>query len=107
MMFKRLWYDETGFVNSTDLILASTILVLGMIVGLVALRNQVVQELSDTASAVGSLNQSYTYTSYSITSGSFSASVAGSDYSDLPNVDATIDVSSPTPSPHNAVYGEG
>ncbi len=60
-MLKRLWLDETGFVKTTDLILATTILVIGMIVGLAAFRDQVVQEFGDLATAVGRLNQSYRY----------------------------------------------
>jgi len=106
MLVIKLWRDESGVVNSADLALTATILVLGMIVGLVALRNQVLQELSDTASAVGALNQSYSYTSKTITSGSFSAFVAGASFSDLPNLDASIDVTAYAPSPGNAAPGE-
>ena len=105
-MLKRLWRDESGFVNTTDLILASTILVMGMIVGLVSLRNQVVQELSDTGSAVGNLNQSFHYSSRTVISGAFSAFVAGSDYMDHPNVNASVNIASPGPVPSNAVLGE-
>jgi hypothetical protein len=106
MLWKDLWRDESGIVNSMDLILISTILVLGMIVGLVSLRNQVVQELSDTANAVGSLNQSYSYTSRTITSGSFSAFIAGASYSDQPNVSADIDLTAWPPTPKNTNPGE-
>ncbi len=56
---KKLWNDERGFVNSMELILIATIAVIGLIVGLVAFRDSVVQELGDSASAVGELNQSY------------------------------------------------
>ena len=61
MILKRLWKDERGVVNTTDVILMTTILALGALVGLVSLRNQVVQELTDVATAVGFLNQSYSY----------------------------------------------
>ncbi len=57
----RLWADEAGFVVSAELVLVGTILVLGLIVGLTEVRNQVVQELADLAIAVGSVNQSYSY----------------------------------------------
>ncbi len=58
---RRLWRDRAGFVATTDLILISAIVVIGMIVGLVAFRDQVVQEFGDLATAVGRLNQSYRY----------------------------------------------
>lgn len=93
MWFKRLWLDESGAINSMDLILTATILILGSVVGLVCLRNQVVQELNDTGQAIGKLNQSYSYSSRSLTSGSFSASVGGASYTDAENLDGTIDVS--------------
>lgn len=56
---KKIWNDEGGFVNSMELILVATLAVLGLIVGLVALRDSVTQELGDTGAAVGQLNQSY------------------------------------------------
>ncbi len=92
LLLKALWHDQRGIVYSMDMILISTILVLGMIVGLVCLRNQVVQEFSDVANAVGSLDQSYSYTSQTISSGSFSATVAGGSYTDPPYtpVDLTL-----------------
>ncbi len=59
--FRRMWRDEAGFVATTDLLLLTTIVVIGMIVGLVVFRNQVVQEFVDMAMAIGRLNHSYTY----------------------------------------------
>ncbi|MEW4456210.1 hypothetical protein AB1L30_26330 [Bremerella sp. JC817] len=58
-VMKKLWNDERGFVNSTELILIATLAVLGLIVGLASLRDSVVQELGDSAAAVGQVNQSY------------------------------------------------
>jgi hypothetical protein len=60
-MLRRLWADEAGFVISAELVLISTILVIGLIVGMVSLRNQVVEELVDVGQAVGNLSQSYAY----------------------------------------------
>jgi Flp pilus assembly pilin Flp len=62
-VFRRLWSDEAGFIISTELVLVATILVIGMIVGLTELRNQVVEELVDVSQAIGSLSQTYSYTS--------------------------------------------
>ena len=60
-MFRRLWNEEAGFIVSAELVLVATILVIGMIVGLVSVRNQVVQELVDVGQAIGNLSQSYGY----------------------------------------------
>ena len=60
-MLHRIWKDEAGFVVSTELVLIATILVIGLIVGLTTVRDQVVQELGDLAMAIGNVNQSYTY----------------------------------------------
>ncbi len=57
----KLWNDEAGFIVSAELVLIATILVLGMIVGLVSVRDQVVQELGDIALAIGFINQSYSF----------------------------------------------
>lgn len=58
---KSLFNDENGFVVSAELILVSTIVVLGLIVGLTEVRQAVSEELEDVAAAIGSMNQSYTY----------------------------------------------
>lgn len=60
-MFQRLWNDEAGFVISAELVLVATLLVIGMIVGLTSLRNQVVQELVDVGQAIGFVSQGYSY----------------------------------------------
>ena len=78
-MLNRVWNDEAGFVVSTELILIATILVIGMLVGLVSVRDQVVQELADVAEAVSDLDQSYSFTG---TTG-HTAHTAGSDFEDL------------------------
>ncbi len=57
--WKSLWRDERGFVTSSELILLATIVVIGLIVGLSAWRDAVVQELGDTGGAVGQFDQSY------------------------------------------------
>lgn len=56
-----LWADDAGFIISAELVLVATIVVIGMIIGLVIVRNQVVQELADVGQAIGSLSQTYAY----------------------------------------------
>ena len=78
----RLWADEAGFVVSTELVLVATILVIGLILGLTSLRNQVVQELGDLAQAIANINQSY---EYSGTQKADVAETAGSIFHDAPD----------------------
>jgi hypothetical protein len=79
---KKLWGDESGFIVSTDLLLISSILVIGLLVGLVSLRDQIVQELGDVAVAVGNLNQSYSFAGHNVTFAGFTFTVAGSNFAD-------------------------
>ena len=60
-LLRRLWADEAGFVVSSELVLIATLLVIGLVVGLTSLRNQVVQELGDVAQAIANVNQSYSF----------------------------------------------
>ena len=79
---KRLWGDEFGFIVSTDLLLISSILVIGLLVGLVSLRDQIVQELGDLGVAVGNLNQSYSFAGQTVAFGTFVFTVEGSSFAD-------------------------
>lgn len=77
-LLKRLWDDEAGFIVSIELILIASIAVLGLIVGLSAVRDAVISELSDVAGAIQDLNQSYVIFGVN----GHSASTGGSDYHD-------------------------
>ncbi|EAQ80142.1 hypothetical protein [Blastopirellula marina] len=77
-LLKRIWNDEAGFIVSTELILIATIVVIGLIVGLSAVRDAVTSELSDVAGAIQDMDQSYTL--YGVTG--HSAAVSGSDFGD-------------------------
>ena len=55
----NLLHDENGFLVSAELILLSTIAVLGLVVGMTEISYAVNNEMEDVASAVGSLNQSF------------------------------------------------
>jgi Flp pilus assembly pilin Flp len=68
-MLKSLWNDEAGVILSAELVLIATILVLGMVVGLVELQAAVVGELGDLASAFGNLDQSYVTSGFDSTDG--------------------------------------
>lgn len=116
MIFKRLWRDESAIINTTDIILMTTILGLGIIVGVVMLRNQVVQEFGDLSVAIGNLNQSYEYADHTVTFGTTSYTANGSEYDDLLDPGdgddvagqppAGISITSPGPTLKNTTPGE-
>ncbi len=57
--------DEAGFIVSAELVLVATMLVIGLIVGLSEVQHALVAELNDVADAIGSINQSYSYSGFS------------------------------------------
>jgi len=54
-----LWADEAGFILSAELVLIGTVLVMGLTVGLVSLRNSLGAEMTDLSHAFRQLDQSY------------------------------------------------
>jgi len=58
-LFVRLWRDQGGGMPIVSTILLYVILVLGMTVGLVTLRDQIVQEYGDLSVALDHLDQSW------------------------------------------------
>ena len=77
---------QSGFIVSAELILIATILVIGLLVGWVKLRNAVLAELWDVSEAIGRINQSYTYNGVAISSGNSSyVWTAGGNYVDNPD----------------------
>ena len=91
MVLRGLWNDDRGFVISTELVLLATVLVIGLLVGTVSLRDGVVSELSDVTSAVQSVNQSYGYDGIV----GHNAAVHGSLYTDLfDECDVNVDTAS-------------
>jgi len=83
----KFYRDENGFVISSELVLVSTVGVIGLVAGLNAVTCAVVDEFNDVAGAMTALNQSYstpTFTGSGI--GRFGAKlksfVAGSSFID-------------------------
>ena len=58
---KQLWSDEAGFLLSAELVLISTILTLGLVVGLSSVSAAINEELWDVANAFSVVNQGYRY----------------------------------------------
>jgi hypothetical protein len=86
-IFKGFLRSEDGFLLSSEALLIGTIAVLGLLVGLVSVRDAVAQELGDFAQAMGLLNQSYTYTGVQ---DSVSGTTQGGTFSDSADNSDTI-----------------
>jgi len=80
-LMKQLLRDESGFVVSSELVLVSTILVIGMVTGLATVRDAVVQELADTSKAIGNIEQSYTFNGIT----AHTSATNGSNFVDAPD----------------------
>jgi hypothetical protein len=89
----KLWQDDCGALIASELLFLMTILVVGTISGMAAMRQAIVSELIETANAVMALNQSYSFSGQSIPG---VASTAGSATGDTNN---TISVSAIGASP--------
>src|SRR4051794_23029182 len=59
-LFARLWKDDCGALIASEFLFVATILVIGTIVGLSAVRDAVNVELSEFANALLALSQGYT-----------------------------------------------
>ena len=70
--------DERGFVVSIELVLVSTVAIIGLITGFTAIRDAVVSEVSDVGGSIQDLNQSYTFNGIQGRSGD----TAGSNFID-------------------------
>jgi len=86
-MLNSFLRDEAGFIVSAELILVSTILVIGLIVGLVELQSAVLHELNDVGEAIGSLNQSFSYAGTVTHKGVHCITTGGSAYVDASDVE--------------------
>ena len=53
--------SQSGFIMTSELILLVTVMVIGMIVGLVTMRDAATAEMEDVAEAIGQLDQSYAF----------------------------------------------
>jgi Flp pilus assembly pilin Flp len=57
----RLWSDDCGALIATEWVFVATIMVLGLITGLVAVRQAILSELTEFANALTTLDQSYSF----------------------------------------------
>src|SRR5205807_2744408 len=80
-LMTRLWDDDCGALIATEWVFVATILILGIITGLVAVRQAVISELTEFAQAVMALSQSFSFAGQS----NCLASTAGSQATDSTN----------------------
>jgi len=60
-MKKTTKKSQAGFVMTTELVLILSVMVIGMVVGLVTMRDSLTAEMEDVAEAIGQLDQSYAF----------------------------------------------
>jgi Flp pilus assembly pilin Flp len=58
---ERLWNDDDGALIAIEFLFVATILIIGIIVGLVGLRNAVVAELTELGNAILALSQGFSF----------------------------------------------
>lgn len=56
-----LWRDTRGTSSVVSLVLLTTIITIGIVAGMVTLRDQIVQQFGDLSVALESLDQSYSF----------------------------------------------
>ena len=88
-MLRRLWADDCGALIATEWVFVATILVLGIITGLVAVRQALISELTEFANAVMALNQSFSFSGQSNCQSSTAGSQAIDSTSDVINEAST------------------
>ena len=76
-----MWKEEDG-VLSFEWTLLLTLLTLGIVSGLSAARDSIIDELGDLAQAAGAMDQSYSFPALTFTFGGGTFTVAGSTFTD-------------------------
>lgn len=59
-LFVKLWNDDDGALIAMEFLFVATILIIGIVVGLVNLRGAINAELSELSNAILALSQGYT-----------------------------------------------
>jgi hypothetical protein len=77
-MLRNLWTDDRGAgLLTAELLFLFTILILGIITGLIALRQALISELTEMAQSLMALNQSFSFSAQSNCESSTAGSSAG------------------------------
>ncbi len=75
-LFQKMWADDDGAVISVEFILVVSILIFGIIPGLVALRNSVNAALTTTGNLLNALLPSFTFSGWVVGSSAGTTNVA-------------------------------
>jgi Flp pilus assembly pilin Flp len=65
-LMRRLWADDQGAVISVELVLVLSILIFGIIPGLVALRNSIIASMGNIGDTLVELVPSFTYSGFQV-----------------------------------------
>jgi len=95
----KLWNDDCGALIATEWVFVATILVLGAITGLVAVRQAAISELTEFANAVMALNQSYSFTGQANCQSSTGGSAASDATNSIPASSISATASTITQNP--------
>jgi hypothetical protein len=87
-MLSKLWNDDCGAIIATEWVFVVTILVLGIITGLVALRQAVISETTELAQAIMALNQSFSFSGQTNCESSTAGSAAADSCNTIGEVSA-------------------
>jgi hypothetical protein len=90
IQIRKLASKQGGFVLTTELVLLSTVLVIGLVAGMVTMRDALTAEMEDVSEAIGHLDQTYAFNG--IINGEKTAAVEGSVYGDSTDANAGDDV---------------
>lgn len=80
---------QVGFVMTSELVLITTVMVIGLMAGMVTMRDAVTAEMEDVAEAIGHLDQTYAFNG--IVNGENTAAVEGSVFGDATDANAGDD----------------
>jgi len=65
-LLRRFWADDRGAVISVELVLVLSILIFGIIPGLVALRNSIISAMGNIGDTLVELVPSFTYSGFEV-----------------------------------------
>ncbi|WP_339781149.1 hypothetical protein [uncultured Marinobacter sp.] len=82
----KLSKKQAGFVMTTELVLLSTVMVVGLVAGMVTMRDALTAEMEDVAEAIGQLDQTYAFNG--IVNGENTAAIEGSVFGDATDASA-------------------
>lgn len=95
---------QSGFIVTMELLILSAVLVLGLIVGMVDVRDSMLAELGDLSESIGALNQSYTIDGVSNIADT--AATSGSQWNDAADTTPTGFIDDPANASGDSNWGD-